>query len=249
MATAKQTLCEECREKAKEENLKKISTFDEEIEQKIVCKYCGKVLKTVIKKKTSITKDVLEEGVCEECKQKAYHESSERMKLYNPMFNEECKSKSIDTRKQNYLELCEKEGRTPYVRKDAKGETKEMMKERMRLNNPMFNPEIRKKVSETIKHKIASGEITYLKGPENPLWKGNRIFNKSVRIELRPWVRHEFEKANFTCQKCGKTHTELHVHHLIPLCDIIDKYLKLNNITIEELNEQIGSELYFNIIK
>ena len=248
MGTQKQKLCEECRNISKKENIEKITTF-EEIEQKIVCKYCGKLVRTEIKKKTSKTKDILAEGVCDECKELHRQESSIRMKENNPMFDEKTAIKMGDTRRRQYEELCALEGKIPGKRRDYKGETPEMLKERMRLHNPMFNEETRKKVSETMKAKIAAGEITYRKGADNPLWKGNRAFNKSVRIELRLWVRKEFEKASYTCQKCGKTHTELHVHHLIPLRDIINKFLKLNNITIEELNEQIGSEKYFGIIK
>ena len=46
-------------------------------------------------------------------------------------------------------------------------------------------------------------------------------FNKAVRIELRKWVKEQMEKVHYICQKCGKTRTELYVHHLHPLRDII----------------------------
>lgn len=225
MATGKQTLCESCREQSKKERLDKITTFTETIEQQIVCKYCGKLLRTETKKKTAKTKEILAKGVCEDCKRINREKSSKRMKEDNPMKNPEVAEKMGDTKRRQYEELCALEGRIPGKRRDYKGETPEMLRERMRLNNPMFNPETRKKVSETFKRKIEAGEIKYVKGPEHHLWKGNRNFNKAVRVELRSWVKKEFEKASYTCQKCGKTHTELHVHHLIPLRDIIAKYI------------------------
>lgn len=40
------------------------------------------------------------------------------------------------------------------------------------------------------------------------------------------------EKVDFTCQRCGKTHTELHVHHLHPLRNIIEEILNKNNLSV-----------------
>ena len=120
---------------------------------------------------------------------------------------------------------------------------------RMHLNNPMYNPETRKKMSETFKRKIANGEITYKKGSEHYLWKGNRTFNKAVRIELRKWVQQKFAEVNYVCQKCGKDHTELQVHHLEPLRDIIQKFLDKYNYTMEYINSIEGSKEYFDFIQ
>lgn len=81
MATGKQTLCEKCRSN------KDHSDSFKEITQKIVCECCGKVLKTVIKKVSGRTKEILAKGVCNECKEKHKIEASEKMKVNNPMFN------------------------------------------------------------------------------------------------------------------------------------------------------------------
>ena len=50
-----------------------------------------------------------------------------------------------------------------------------------------------KKMVQTYKQRVANGEITYKKGKDNPLWKGNRTLNNHVRINLRKWVRIKFE--------------------------------------------------------
>lgn len=132
---------------------------------------------------------------------------------------------------------------------DCKQKHREKLSLQMKEHNPMFDPETRAKVSKTLKEKILSGEIIYAKGPEHHLWKGNRNFNKAVRIELRKWVKEQMEKVHYICQKCGKTRTELYVHHLHPLRDIILDTLNKNNLTIIDINSMEGSEQYFDIIK
>lgn len=271
LGTVKQTCCEECR------NNKDHSSGFEVIQQTIVCEKCGKVLKVVEKKKTGGVKDTLAEGVCEECKEKTRLESSKRMKEDNPMFDMDTRVKVSMTKsaKMGGKILTEEETRDKLIKRDLyvpvpkevkekpkekpkkekvkriprKKETLEETSLRMRLHNPMFNPETRAKVSATFKRKIASGEIVYKKGPEHHLWKGNRTFNKAVRIELRNWVKQKFEEVSYTCQRCGKTHTELQVHHLEPLRDIIQKFLDKHNYTIEYVNSIEGTEEYFSLIK
>ena len=242
MGTLKQTCCKECRNKK--------SINYPVIEQKILCRYCNTILETKQVKLTS--KTLLEKHgkkVCDKCKEINRKKVSDNMKQNNPMFNDRIKQKSIETKRDNYIELCKKEGRTPGMRKGAKGETKEMTVKRMKLHNPMFNPETRKKVSETFKRKIANGEIIYKKGKENSLWRGNRNFNKAVRIELRNWVQECFKEVNYTCQQCGKTHTELQVHHLEPLRDIISNFLNQYNYTQEYINKIEGTKEYFDFIQ
>lgn len=242
LGTGKQECCEDCR--------KTRTTHYETVEQKILCKYCDTVLETTTVKLTS--KTLLEKHgkkVCDACKSKNRQIVSENMKINNPMFNKDTIAKVSSTKREKYLAMCELEGRIPFKSASYKGETKEMLIERMKTNNPMFNPETKRKVAETLKKKILSGEIVYKRGKEHHSWKGNRNFNKAVRIELREWVKECFEKANYTCQKCGKTHTELQVHHLEPLRDIISKYLQKFNYTQEHINDIEGTEEYFNFIK
>ena len=112
----------------------------------------------------------------------------------------------------------------------------------------MFNEEVRRKVSNTFKRKINNGELIYKKGKDNHNWKGGQNLNKSIRIELRHWVSELFEKYNYTCQRCGKTNTELHVHHIEPLRDIIEKYSKKYNITRENFIDNPNYKDFINDI-
>ena len=164
------------------------------------------------------------------------------MKENNPMFNKDIANKMGNTLRLNYLEKCKKLGIIPNPKriKVEKPETKEETSLRMRLQNPMFNKETKKKVSETLKRKIQNGEIKYKKNTENPLWKGNRAFNRHIRINLRKWVKEKFKESNFTCQENGETHCELQVHHIIPLRDIISEFLKkYNTNSIDILKDEI----------
>lgn len=246
LGTVKQTCCEKCR------NNRDHSSGFEVIQQTIVCEKCGKILKVVEKKKTGGVKDTLAEGVCEECKEKTRLESSKRMKEDNPMFNIDTRIKVSMTKSAQMggKLLTEEETREKLTKRDQHiSETPEETSLRMKLYNPMFSLVTRAKVSDTFKEKISNGEIVYKKGPEHHLWKGNRTFNKAVRIELRNWVKQKFEEVNYTCQRCRKTHTELQVHHLEPLRDIIQKFLDKHNYTIEYINSIEGTKEYFSLIK
>ena len=73
-------------------------------------------------------------------------------------------------------------------------------------NNPMNNPTLRKKVSES------------KKGPKNHFWKGGKSFEEygiEFNSDLRKLIRH---RDNYTCQECGYTEKELgytlSVHHM-----------------------------------
>lgn len=248
--TAKQKLCEECRK-----NYHKDTKF-QKIQQTVICKDCGKIIEIREKNKT---KDIAEivYALCDECKNKHREEfkrlASERMKKNNPMKDKKIAQKVGNTNRKNYIERCKKQGIIPKVRHVSKcneeKETPLQLKMRMMIHNPMFNEGTKKQATETLRKRIESGEITYKKGKDNPLWKGNRNFNKSVRIELRKWVKQKFDDTNYTCQICGKNKIELHVHHLKPLRDIIQEYFNEHNLDIEYVNGIEGSDEYFNIIK
>lgn len=228
--TYKQNLCESCRDKAKEDTINKLKSViknAEIIEQSIRCKHCGKEVNKRKVKNLSNTKLILFDGVCEDCKKINNQRTSERMKKNNP---------------------------NPWIGKPKKKAKKKKPKyknssERMKKDNPMFKKEIRLKMSKTLREGYESGRIAKRKGVNSPLWKGNRNLNKSVRIELKDWVKSKLKKANYTCQICGKTNTTLHVHHIIPLRDIIDRFITLNNYTINYLNAVSGTDIYFAFIK
>lgn len=246
LGTIKQTCCEVCRLEHNHSDCFKT------IKQTIVCKKCGKILKIVEKAQSGRVKNVLEKGVCEECKEKSRQESSKRMQKANPMYNIDTKVKVSRTKSKimGGQVLSEEETKKKLLDKNSHiPETKEETSIRMHLYNPMYNLETRNKVSNTIKQNILEGKIIYKKGSEHYLWKGNRTFNKAVRIELRNWVKSKFEESNYTCQKCGKTHTELQVHHLEPLRDIIQNFLDKHDYTIDYINSIQGNEEYFSLIK
>ena len=232
--TNKQTVCEECKKKIRS------NMNYETFEQTILCKQCGCEIKKVTKKITNNKILILYE-TCEKCKEKNRIENSinasNRMKTKNPMFNSEIAKKSGERQRKHYLEKCKLLGITPHpiYKKPEKSETKEETSLRMHLHNPMYNEEIKKRASQTTKRRIENGEITFKRGKENPLWKGNRTLNKHIRINLRKWVRKKFEDSNFTCQENGETNCELQVHHIIPLREIIEEFLKKYNTNSQEI--------------
>ena len=246
LGTAKQTCCEKCRSNHDHSNSFKT------IQQTIVCEKCGKVLKVVEKAQSGKVKEVLAKGICEECKEKSRQVSSKRMQENNPMFNIDTRTKVSMTKSRNMggQILSEEETKEKLLyRNSHTPETREETSLRMHLYNPMYNPETKNKMINTLKQNILEEKITYKKGPEHHLWKGNRTFNKAVRIELRNWVKSKFEEAKYTCQKCGKINTELQVHHLEPLRDIIQKFLDKHDYTIDYINSIEGSNEYLSLIK
>lgn len=95
-------------------------------------------------------------------------------------------------------------------------------------------------MKQTIKERVLSGEIKYKRGKEHPLYKGNRTLGRHIRLNLSKWIKEQLDKSNYTCQLCGKTNTELHVHHNEPLRNIINSFLKKYNTTNEDiLNDEI----------
>lgn len=248
--TRKQLVCGKCKETSYERKVQNIK----QIKQNVYCRNCGAHIETLQKYKTIHIQETIYK-LCDDClnkkKEENYKQSSERMKKDNPMFNEEIKAKVSNTLRNNYIKKCNELGIEPckpYIRPEIP-ETKEEMSKRMKENNPMFNKESVEKMKNTLQEHIADGTIKYKKGSEHWLWKGNRELNGYVRVALRKWVKHMFEKVKFTCQHCGKTHTELHVHHTKPLRDIISEFLDKNNYTIDYINSIAGSQEYINFIQ
>ena len=135
-----------------------------------------------------------------------------------------------------------------FVCDECKQVHREETAERMRQHNPMFDKNVSKKVAKTLKQRYKDGTIPKHFGKDNWNWKGNRNFNKAVRINLRKWVKEMFIKNNFTCQICGKNKGELHVHHIVPLRDIISNFMEKENYTIEYINVIEGTDEYQEFI-
>lgn len=248
--TQKQKVCEHCKKNSSKRRIENIT----KTEQKVFCKQCGELIRTELKNNVRHIPDVIYE-LCNTCnkihKQQIYKESSNRMKLNNPMFNEDIRKKVGNTQRKNYVKHCYDLGIIPNdrnIKKDIK-ETYEESIIRMKTNNPMFNKKTVEKMKQTLQKHIQDGTVTYKHGVDSPLWKGNRLLNKSVRIALRHWVKQMFEKYEYTCQVCGKQHTELHVHHIEPLRDIITKFLIKYNYTTEYIQSQDGTNIYDEFIQ
>ena len=239
--TYKQKLCPQCRENRKPLERK-------EIEVTLYCKYCKKPIGKEVRLMTILSSTEDYTFVCDECKQAHREETAERMRQHNPMFDKNVSKKVAKTKRQKYAEKCLSENKIPSKPHVRKGETKEETAERMRQHNPMFDKNVSKKVAKTLKQRYKDGTIPKHFGKDNWNWKGNRNFNKAVRINLRKWVKEMFIKNNFTCQICGKNKGELHVHHIEPLRDIISNFMEKENYTIEYINDIEGTDEYQEFI-
>lgn len=255
IGTLKQNVCENCKKlpKTKEQN---------KIQQKIYCKRCGKFIKYEEKILTARTKLEKYQGYCSECKESAIKshkmDISKRMKENNPMYNSETVKKSKETKiknntsnslghKQTKEEKQKRKNPTKKIKRQLSESAKVKLSNRMKINNPMKNEISKNKMKRTLEIKRLNNEIFYKKGKEHHLWKGNRNFNMTVRSRLKSWIQKEFSEKNFVCEICGKRGS-LHVHHIQPLRDIINKFLLKNNITIDELEKNKGDKTYNNII-
>lgn len=234
--TAKQVNCENCRGKRSEYQ------FKNTVEQKLVCRQCNKVLEIVTKNVTRDIPEKLATQTCDDCKKLVWENTSERMKLENPSYNKTYTEEEYKEKKR-----LEEEYNSEENKKIREEEFRAKTSERMRKDNPMFNKETRKKASKTIKERIESGEIVYKKGKEHHLYKGNRNFNRQVRIDLRSWTREKLEDEDFTCEKCFKRGGELQVHHIEPLRDIITDFLNRHKVILQDLD--LGSEQCLLILK
>lgn len=114
-------------------------------------------MKITIKKLTHKPAFEIYKGECAACKAKRYLEASTRMKLNNPNI------KSL----KKYNNLDEWENRQKKVKVPmTKEEVGKLNSERMKVNNPMHNPESIVKRKETYRKKVASGEIIIKKGAD-----------------------------------------------------------------------------------
>ena len=165
--------------------------------------------------------------------QETRNANSLRMTLQNPMSDPVVRAKVASTisgtRKtaEEYL----------IAKKDIPRETKEQTSERMKLKNPMSIPLARASASKTMKERIELGEITYKKGPDHHLWKGNRDFNNTCRCQLYPaWTKKILHRDSYSCTRCQSSNVKLQVHHTVPLREII-----------QEVRERHGIDTFMNV--
>ena len=235
-ALQKQIYCDDCRKdmfnKHRYESLKIIN-------QEVRCPQCNKLTGNIDKFFiNNITKNDSIGAVCEDCKKKNLEKQSQRMKEFNPMRLKETVDKVYFTKygKERSLEK--------YIPK-----YKQLgflnFSEYMKVYNPMKNEETKIKVKNTLKNKILTGEFIYKTGKHNPNYKGKRSLGKHIRDHLYEWRQNILKENNYTCQNCGISGVIFHVHHILPLSNIIQNVCDGYDTKLKDV--EIGSELYFNI--
>lgn len=195
----------------------------ETYEQKIVCRRCGAVVQVCFKKKSrGKTKPILAIVTCDACKRLIAKSFSDRMKLNNPSYERALTP-------EEYKQKQETKERLKQDKAQRKEQNRKKASERMRVNNPMFNPETVKKVAKILKQKWENGEIT-IDRTKSKNYKGDRGTIRYLRIALKPWRVANLKRADYRCELCGKNHPFLHVHHKIPFRDIVEECQKCLNI-------------------
>jgi len=222
---------------------------------KILCVKCRNNVIREEERKTLRKEKIIGRTNCDECNKKNYEDmlkrerSDERtkansswMKTNNPMFDPRTRAKVASTKSgeekdvDDYL-IC---------KKDLKKETLEDTRHRMRINNPMFNADTREQVTRTFNKRIKDGLITYKRGPDHHLWKGNRDFANACRSQLyKAWIYPILERDEFKCVRCDSK-KDLQVHHLYPLRTILEEIKK--DYAIEDLSK-ISTTDNFHIIQ
>lgn len=221
------------------------------MERDLICKRClikvgsETTIKTVEPKKVKLCASCKKVSLAQQKKKlidrnksiKIKEKNSKRMKDNNPMFNEKTRKKVSSTLKKEYksgnLKSCFSD---PKKLSEIKAKWKisdsgrKSISDNMKINNPMFDKECVKRKDKTFNAKVKSGEIKYKKGKDHHLWKGNRSFSDTLRVQLYPvWTKKCLERDNFQCTNCN-SNQNLTVHHLKPLRNFISDVLIKYNI-------------------
>lgn len=91
----------------------------------------------------------------------------------------------------------------------------------------------------------SESKVGLMIGEKHPNWKGGKTQLKKLlreysEINLSPIAA---KRDNYQCQLCGKTHTILHIHHIIPFNEIYSSIL-LENKNLNPNDEKDLQELY-----
>ena len=86
-------------------------------------------------------------------------------------------------------------------------------------------------------------------GEKHPNWKGgitpfNLLCREYFEVNIRPIIS---ERDNYTCQKCGKEHCRLHVHHIVPLNFITEQIIS-EHPEIDMSSSDGQTEMYQTVI-
>ena len=237
--------CEICGDKINDlPRQRKICLKEECIRQQKIRKYHSALKTKICERCGNEFEGTYKQKLCPQCREN--RKPLERKEIEVTLYCKYCK-KPIGKEVRLMTILSSTEDYT-FVCDECKQAHREETAERMRQHNPMFDKNVSKKVAKTLKQRYKDGTIPKHFGKDNWNWKGNRNFNKAVRINLRKWVKEMFIKNNFTCQICGKNKGELHVHHIVPLRDIISNFMEKENYTIEYINDIEGTDEYQEFI-
>lgn len=191
----KNTLCPECRKLHGRGPYK----YKNIIQQKHVCRQCGKLLYTVEKHDTHCA-EILADKTCDECKELNKQKSSNRMKLENPAYKGKVLSEEEYAQK-----IVLKQEEAVYRSSEARAnEWRQEVSIRMKNNNPMKNPATVEKVRKSLK---AKKDLEYKLKP--------KVMNcrEAMRDYLKFWRDRELKRAGYKCEVCGKENVQLYVHH------------------------------------
>ena len=237
--------CEICGDKINDlPRQRKICLKEECIRQQKIRKYHSALKTKICERCGNEFEGTYKQKLCPQCREN--RKPLERKEIEVTLYCKYCK-KPIGKEVRLMTILSSTEDYT-FVCDECKQAHREETAERMRQHNPMFDKNVSKKVAKTLKQRYKDGTIPKHFGKDNWNWKGNRNFNKAVRINLRKWVKEMFIKNNFTCQICSKNKGELHVHHIEPLRDIISNFMEKENYTIEYINDIEGTDEYQEFI-
>ena len=237
--------CEICGDKINDlPRQRKICLKEECIRQQKIRKYHSALKTKICERCGNEFEGTYKQKLCPQCREN--RKPLERKEIEVTLYCKYCK-KPIGKEVRLMTILSSTEDYT-FVCDECKQAHREETAERMRQHNPMFDKNVSKKVAKTLKQRYKDGTIPKHFGKDNWNWKGNRNFNKAVRINLRKWVKEMFIKNNFTCKICGKNKGELHVHHIEPLRDIISNFMEKENYTIEYINDIEGTDEYQEFI-
>lgn len=218
-------LCRHCRETHYQ--------FKNQVTQKTLCKHCLKLLGSKTVNLTRPDSAHIIWKVCDDCKLLNYQYASDRMRLNNPSYFGESYSE------EEYQAKKEFEARVQLYKQseEYKQNIRNKLSERMRMNNPMRDEAVRLKGVATRKANVENGLIIQKRGIQHAAWKGNNNEVRNVlRRALKQWRIDNLERANYTCERCGKSHCQLHIHHKETFFDIVNKCAEKLQIDIKTLN-------------
>ena len=189
------------------------------IKVEVKCDYCGKQFEVSwyhrVKSLRNINKDCCNDKKCTGEKAADVLEVKYGKRNVNQI--EEFKEKTRQTNLKRYG--CE----NVFQNQEIKEKSKKTMIEKYGVEHNTQLEEVKEKIKETCIRKYGVDNYSKTRefrerfcGENSPRWKPDKTTEERDRytLEDREWRNEIFEKSNYTCQKCGETHTLLHAHHI-----------------------------------